>query len=527
MMSVVDKCRIRVADLLADLVTEPVSSELWVTGLTLDSRQVREGDGFIALKGSLTNGVDYIEQAVDRGAEVILVDAEAELDAKLLALEAPLFRIQNLAAQVSEIAGRFYHHPSRQMKLVAFTGTNGKTTCSRLYAQLLANLSVRSAFIGTTGFGMAQTGGAKGTAETTADDWRINSGLTTPDAVTMQRILAELSATGAQQIALEASSHSLVQQRIAALEIDTAVFTNLSRDHLDYHGDLDRYAAAKASLFSMPGVKHAVINRDDVIGRRILAGLNPAITALTFSLENPAADIYCSQITASSQLNAPGLRATIHTPWGREILESSLFGTFNLLNLLAVIGVAGIQGIELSEILRAIAKLSAVLGRMEVITADGKPVVVVDYAHTPDALENALLALRPHCAGQLHVIFGCGGDRDVGKRPLMGEIARRCADRVVVTSDNPRSESPQQIADDILQGIQAEVEVELDRRQAIANCIGNAAAQDIILIAGKGHENYQILGGDRLPFSDQLEARLALRGFSEAVLTDSLGGVSL
>lgn len=524
-MTVVDKWQMAVADLLRGLAMDPVSPELRVTGLALDSRQVRQGEGFIALKGRVTEGTNYIEQAVDRGAEVILVDAEAELDAKSLALEVPLYRIKSLATQVSEIAGRFYKHPSQQMKLVAFTGTNGKTTCSRLYAQLLANLSIQSAFIGTTGFGMAHSSSFENTARTAADDGMAGTGLTTPDAVTMQRILAELSATGAQQVALEASSHSLVQQRIAALAIDTAVFTNLSRDHLDYHGDIDRYAAAKASLFSMPGVKRAVINRDDVVGRRILANLNPAITPLTFSLENPAADIYCSQIVASSQLSKPGLRAKVETPWGCGVLQSPLLGGFNLLNLLAVIGVAGAQGIELADVLQAIPKLSPVPGRMEVITAHGKPVVVVDYAHTPDALENALRALRPHCSGQLHVIFGCGGDRDVGKRPLMGEIARRCADRVVVTSDNPRSESPQQIVDDILQGTQGQVEIELDRRQAIANCIGNAAQRDIILIAGKGHENYQIIGGDRLPFSDQLEVQLALRDSPDAVLNESQGGV--
>jgi len=525
MMTVVGKWRMAVADLLQGLVTEPVPSALWVTGLTLDSRQVRSGDGFLAIKGTVTDGASYIEQAVNRGAEVILVDAEIELDPRLLSLEVPLFRIPSLASQVSEIAGRFYHHPSRKMQLVAFTGTNGKTTCSRLYAQLLANLAIQSGYIGTTGFGMAHADGFKNAPVSAADDRESSVGLTTPDAVTMQRILAELAAAGAQQVALEASSHSLVQQRIAALTVDTAVFTNLSRDHLDYHGDLDRYAAAKASLFSMPGVKCAVINRDDLVGRRILANLNTTVAPLTFSLESPVADIYCSQITTSSQINRVGLKATIDTPWGRGILESSLLGKFNLLNLLAVIGVAGSQGIELSEILRAIPKLSAVPGRMEVITAKGKPAVVVDYAHTPDALENALRALRPHCAGQLHVIFGCGGDRDAGKRPLMGEIARRCADRIVVTSDNPRSESPQQIAEDILQGIQAEVEVELDRRQAIANCIGNAAQQDLILIAGKGHENYQIIGGDQLPFSDQLEVRLAFQGASDAVLTNSQGGV--
>ena len=323
----------------------------------------------------------------------------------------------------------------------------------------------------------------------------------------MQRILAELASKGAENIALEVSYHSLVQRRVAGLRINTAVFTNLSRDHLDYHGDLNAYAAAKSRLFAMQGLQHAVINFDDSVGRVILANLDKSIQAYSFSLDNSDADIYCSTIGLSPE----GLRASVVTPWGQGQISSPLLGKFNLANLLAVIGAAGAQGYALADILREIPALRAVPGRMELVDASAQPAVVVDYAHTPDALEKALQALRVHCQGNLWVVFGCGGDRDTGKRAEMGEIARRCADKLVVTSDNPRTESPQQIIDHILQGTGRDVIVESDRRAAIRQAIFAADKNDVVLIAGKGHEDYQILGAQRLPFSDQTEARLALR----------------
>lgn len=310
---------------------------------------------------------------------------------------------------------------------------------------------------------------------------------------------------------MEVSSHSLVQRRIAGLQVDTAVFTNLSRDHLDYHGDLASYAAAKARLFAMSGLKNAVINIDDSIGRLILANLDPNIRAITYSIEaqeeGGTADIYCRTIGLSPE----GLRAAIHTPWGVGELRSPLLGKFNLANLLAVIGAAIAQDFALEDILKAVPKLRAVSGRMELVDAGATPSVVVDYAHTPDALEKALQALRVHCHGMLWVVFGCGGDRDIGKRAEMGTIAETCADQVVVTSDNPRSEDPQQIINQIVQGTSREVIVDSDRRAAIRQAILAADKNDVVLIAGKGHEDYQILGAQRLPFSDQGEARLALR----------------
>ncbi len=515
-MSSAQKWQINLKDLLHGLIATELCPSLMVSGLTMDSRQVCSGDCFIAIKGAATDGGKYIGQALQHGAIAVLVDEEIvidenRVDADLLAQSVPVLRIKNLKTLVSEIAGRFYANPSQEMNLVAFTGTNGKTTCSRLYAQLLAEIGAtqqgsRSAFIGTTGYAMAQPAYAQSGEGLFNSKHPAATSLTTPDAVNMQRILAELLACGAKQVALEASSHSLQQQRIASLNINAAVFTNLSRDHLDYHGDIESYAAAKAQLFAFPSLKYAVINRDDQVGRNILAGLQPQIKTITFSLENPGADIYCR----SMSLSAEGILAYIETPWGKGELKSSLLGKFNLANLLAVIAVAGLQGISLEEILRAIPLLTPVSGRMELVSASMKPKVIVDYAHTPDALEKALQALRGHCAGRLWVVFGCGGDRDMGKRAAMGEIAQRYADKVIVTSDNPRTEPPQQIAQNILEGMQGEVDVELDRRGAIVKSINAADKDDIVLIAGKGHENYQIIGIDSFPFSDQEEAKIAL-----------------
>jgi len=521
MMSLAKKQGFNIAQLLADIVSAERCPQLTVSGVTIDSRKVQAGDCFVALKGAVTDGASYIEQAIARGAVAVLVDESSEMSIDAASLAVPVLRIKNLSTWVSKIAGRFYANPSQQLNLVAFTGTNGKTTCSRLYAQLMAEIGQsKSAFIGTTGYGMVESQQAQSIDAAFKSNRITDTGLTTPDAVAVQRILAELRAAGAEQVALEASSHSLVQHRIADLHIDTAVFTNLSRDHLDYHADLDSYAAAKAQLFSMPSIKTAVINIDDKVGSEMIAGLNADLKVLTFSLEDVTADIYCAAICLSAQ----GISATVTTPWGQGQLHSTLLGKFNLSNLLAVIAVAGAQGVALDQCLQALPQLTSVPGRMQLVATDLQPKVIVDYAHTPDALEKALQALKPHCSGQLWVIFGCGGDRDAGKRSEMGGIAQRYADKVVITNDNPRTESPQQIANHILEGIQGQVTVELDRREAIFSAIQQAADQDIVLIAGKGHENYQIIGAERFPFSDQKEARLALQAAENSAQMETKGG---
>ena len=483
-----------VVDLLSNFMDTSNCPPVSISGLALDSRQVVAGDLFIAVKGTQANGMQYITQAVNNGAVAVLVEQGA------LAPECavPVIVVPQLSEYVSDIAGVFYAQPSQQVPITAITGTNGKTTCSQLLAKLFELLDEPAGFIGTLGYGLSGSKVGKQPTDT---------GLTTPDAISVQRILAELKETGAKRIAMEVSSHSLVQRRVAGLKINTAVFTNLTRDHLDYHGDLNRYAAAKARLFAMAGLKSAVINLDDSVGRLILANLDSLVNGISYSVENHSADIYCERISIS----ASGIDAEVVTPWGRGHLQSSLLGKFNLANLLAVIGAAGMQGFALDKILQAAAALTAVTGRMELVDSSAQPAVVIDYAHTPDALEKALQALRGHCRGKLWVVFGCGGDRDIGKRAEMGKVADHRADKIIVTSDNPRSESPQKIINQVLLGITRDVSAVVDRRDAIRTAIVDAQPEDVILIAGKGHEDYQILGADRLPFSDRAEARLALR----------------
>ncbi|MDG1494334.1 MAG: UDP-N-acetylmuramoyl-L-alanyl-D-glutamate--2,6-diaminopimelate ligase [Porticoccaceae bacterium] len=491
------------SDLLSGFVDSASVPNTPVQGLTLDSREVKPGDLFIAVKGTQTDGAKYIAQAIEQGAVAVLIEAAEETHTFGTSL-VPMIAVPKLSEFVSDIAGQFYAHPSREMAVTAITGTNGKTTCAQLLANLFELLGEPAGCVGTIGYGTAGNVVAKleSDGETSASDI-----LTTPDAVAMQRILAEMRDTGTQRVAIEASSHGLVQRRIAGLQVDTAIFTNLSRDHLDYHGDLHSYAAAKSRLFGMSGLKHAVINLDDNIGRLILSNLDPAVDGITYSFENHTADIHCDRI----ELGDSGITAELVTPWGRGRLTSPLLGKFNLANLLAVIGAAGMQGFRIMDILNAAAKLQAVPGRMEVVDPSADQLVVVDYAHTPDALDKALRTLRLQCRGNLWVVFGCGGDRDKGKRAEMGRVADQLADRIIVTSDNPRSESPEKIIDQVLLGVSRKVLAEVDRREAIHAAINAAAADDIVLIAGKGHEAYQIVAATKLPFSDVAEARLALR----------------
>ena len=509
-MSLAKKRAVYLSDLLIDIVNPDLCPELKITGLSIDSRQIKNGDCFVALKGNMTDGANYMEQAIDQGAVAVLVDETSDVIVDAASIGIPVLWIKNLSSTVSKIAGRFYAYPSRQTNLVAFTGTNGKTTCSRLYAQLMSDVGavdqdINAAYIGTTGYGLIKDQSNQLDSSMPIKKEK-NVGLTTPDAVSVQRILAELIHMGANYIAMEASSHSLVQHRIADLDINTAVFTNLSRDHLDYHQDLQSYAAAKATLFAMPSVETAVVNVDDKVGRQIAANLNANIKLLTFSLKNTKADVHCTSICMSIE----GIDATVVTPWGEGQLHSSLVGEFNLSNLLTVITVACSQGVSLSKCLSALPQLAPVPGRMQLVSRDQKPKVIVDYAHTPDALEKVLSALKSDSSGQLWVIFGCGGDRDTGKRSQMGKVADTYADRVVITNDNPRNETPEQIVEHILQGIDGEVTIDLNRASAISNSIVQAGDDDIVLIAGKGHENYQIVGNQRLPFSDYQQAVLAL-----------------
>jgi UDP-N-acetylmuramoyl-L-alanyl-D-glutamate--2,6-diaminopimelate ligase len=529
--------RILLSTLIQGLNLSKKCPRLSVKGLALDSRKVQPGYIFFALKGHEKDGMNYISQAIERGAVAVLIEWK-NLDGSLVTyinegakFSVPIIGVEQLSQSVSFIAGRFYGDPAKTMSVVAVTGTNGKTTCAQLYADLSSQVNDldtslsdnhKSGFVGTLGHGIVGESIDLDSKLDLNSDEVLASPLTTPDAITMQKILADLQAAGCEAVAIEASSHALEQNRISSIAVDTAIFTNLSRDHLDYHGDLTSYANAKRKLFKMPGLKNAVVNIDDIVGKTIFSELDPNIRAISYSLENITADIYCQALDFSPI----GFRALIHTPWGSGEIVSSLLGKFNLCNLLAVIGAFVIQadGSEydnFTKVLKMIPALNSVSGRMELIGNGAGPAVIVDYAHTPDALEKALKTLHLHCKGSLWVVFGCGGDRDIGKRAEMGEIAKSNADSVVVTSDNPRTESPQKIIQDILAGSSKDVIVEVDRRKAINRAIGGAGEDDIVLIAGKGHENYQILGVERLPFSDQVEARLALRQVSS---DDTFGG---
>jgi UDP-N-acetylmuramoyl-L-alanyl-D-glutamate--2,6-diaminopimelate ligase len=336
---------------------------------------------------------------------------------------------------------------------------------------------------------------------------------TTPDAMRLQDLLAGMRGEGAVAVAMEVSSHSLSQGRVDAVRFSTAVFTNLTHDHLDFHGNLEDYGAAKARLFLYPGLRCAVINIDDAFGARLASDARIGAQRLTISLQDPAADLFAGE----ARFLPGGMRAVVRTPWGDGELSLPLLGRFNLANALAVLGVLGAEGIPLPEALAALALVTPVPGRMERVPSADGPVVIVDYAHTPDALEQTLRALRAHCAGRLWCVFGCGGDRDRSKRPLMGRIAREHADQVVVTSDNPRCEDPHAIIEQICAGIpDAGAVLEVDRHAAILRAIAAADRPDCVLIAGKGHEDYQEVRGQRTPFSDVAVAREALAARAES-----------
>ncbi|TBV07291.1 UDP-N-acetylmuramoyl-L-alanyl-D-glutamate--2,6-diaminopimelate ligase [Phytopseudomonas dryadis] len=472
-------------------------SAVLIRELTLDSRKVRPGDLFLAVPGSQQDGRVHIVDAIARGAAAIAYEADG---AEAMSAEsAELVPIKGLAGQLSAIAGRFYGEPSRGVHLVGITGTNGKTSVSQLLAQALDLLGEPCGIVGTLGNGFYNA---------------LAQGLhTTPDPIGVQATVAGLKKAGARAVAMEVSSHGLHQGRVAALDFDVAVFTNLSRDHLDYHGSMDAYQAAKSALFAWPSLRCRVLNLDDAVGRQ-LAEEPRESRLIGYSLEDSGAYLFCRDIHFDDQ----GVRATLVTPRGEGRLRSPLLGRFNLSNLLAVVGALVAMDYPLDEILRTLPRLQGPVGRMQRLGGQGKPLVVVDYAHTPDALEKVLEALRPHVSGRLLCLFGCGGDRDRGKRPLMAAVVERLADGVLVTDDNPRSEPAEQIFADIRAGFVAPERVRFvhGRGQAIAQLIAEAESRDVLVLAGKGHEDYQEINGQRQPFSDLDQAGQALAAWEAA-----------
>jgi len=468
--------------LLEAMARVPGVTNREVRGLQTDSRRVQSGDLFLALPGMMADGRDYIGDAVASGAGAIAYETDDGY--RLPGAPVPAFAVSGLRHKIGVIADRFYGAPSRRLVVVGVTGTNGKTTCTQLLAQALDQPPRRCAVIGTLG------GGFPGALNASVH--------TTPDAVTVQRLLAEFLEQGAAHAAMEVSSHALEQGRVNGVRFHVAVFTNLTRDHLDYHGDMTAYGLAKAKLFAHQGLKYAVINHDDDFGRRLLADVGAPVTCLSYGIEG--GDVRAREVRPSPE----GLWLRIQTPQGETELRSPLIGHFNVYNLLAVFATLLALGVELNDAVARLARAQAPAGRAERFGgAKGLPLVVVDYAHTPDALEKILMALREHTRGKLCCVFGCGGDRDRGKRPVMGGIAERLADVVLLTDDNPRHESGDAIIADIVGGMRAAPRIIRDRRNAIATAIQGATEGDIVLIAGKGHEDYQQVGDERRPYSDR------------------------
>jgi UDP-N-acetylmuramoyl-L-alanyl-D-glutamate--2,6-diaminopimelate ligase len=466
--------------------------------LCADSRAVAPGDVFVAFPGARVDGRRFIADAVAGGAAAVLWERQGQVSNA--ALSVPNVAVDDLQALSGWIAHLVYGRPSEKLWMVGVTGTNGKTSVSQWIAQAFAQLERRCAVVGTLGCGFP------GHLEESLN--------TTPDALTLHRLFAGYLAQGAQAAAMEVSSIGLDQGRINGVHFDVAVFTNLTRDHLEYHGSMEAYGAAKEQLFATPGLKAAVLNLDDALGRKIARDLAGSGIALSgYSLQaGTDAQLVAERIAATPR----GLRFTAVTPQGRTEIEVPMVGEFNVANLLAVLGTLLASGVPLDRAAAVLRGLTSAPGRMQAVGGEGQPLAVIDYAHTPDALDKALTALRGTAAargGRLVCVFGCGGNRDPGKRPQMGEIAACRADTVVLTSDNPRDENPQAILADIARGVPGARTI-ADRSEAIRAALAEADPRDVVLIAGKGHEAYQEIAGRRLPFSDIdcAVAALASRG---------------
>lgn len=484
---------------------------LVVGPLKLDSREVSAGDTFVALSGSLQNGRDYIQAAIKSGAKLILAEGQ-DFEASRVA-GIPLITVPRLRQRVSQLASLWFDQPSKKMQIVGVTGTNGKTTCCQWLAQIIDGLSApesrkvtsfaksrsvktKTATVGTLGFGLV-------------GEELVETGMTTPDAVTFQSLLAAIQDAGANTVVAEVSSHSLEQNRISAVDFDVAVVTNIGRDHLDYHGSMESYVQAKTKLMGYSSLRAAVINLDDQFAQQFISAVAKDVEVISYGVHQRDADFSVVEVSYQPF----GTRATLCSPQGEFDLLLPVWGEFNLCNLLAVIASAYALGYSVAQLVKNIEVIKPVCGRLEPVHVDSDITVLIDFAHTADALESVLRAVRDHIKGNIWCVFGCGGDRDVGKRPLMASVVQKLADFVVVTSDNPRTENPASIIDGIMKGFQHPGAVHRieDRETAIRFAIEQAEPGDCVLLAGKGHEDYQLVGSKRLPFSDAAVARLALQ----------------
>jgi UDP-N-acetylmuramoyl-L-alanyl-D-glutamate--2,6-diaminopimelate ligase len=471
--------------LLHSISDVPAHLDREISGLALDSRFVQPSDLFFACKGTHLDG----RKVIAKGARAIVAEAEAGNTVIQVRNDVPIIPVPHLNHRMGHIAATFYGNPAEKLRIVGITGTNGKTSCSHFIAGALHQSGIATGVIGTLG------NGVYGNIQP--------SPLTTPDAITLQATFADFVKQGVKVVAMEVSSHSLDQGRVDDVPFEVGVFTNLTRDHLDYHGDMASYGAAKKRLFDMATLRHAVINADDAFGQSLLESLPRKNTLYAYGVDEYTHThpmIHADDL----HLDITGLHARVYTPWGEGELHTGLIGRFNLSNILASLTTLCLLDIPFNDALQSLKQLKPVAGRMQALGGKTQPLVVVDYSHTPDSLEKALIALKQHCRGQLYCIFGCGGDRDRGKRPMMARIEEQYADHVIVTDDNPRHEPPEQIVDDIMAGFtqQKQIIVQHDRSKAIQEIIQCAVAGDCILIAGKGAETYQQIGDIKIPFSD-------------------------
>ncbi|MBI2396753.1 MAG: UDP-N-acetylmuramoyl-L-alanyl-D-glutamate--2,6-diaminopimelate ligase [Xanthomonadales bacterium] len=481
----------RLSALLRDVIEIAPGLDREVQDLSLDSKSIRPGAAFIALRGTQRHGIEFAAEAVARGATIVL--AEAPLP-DIVQLDAPVVVIGELRAHLGALARCFHADAAAALRLIGVTGTNGKTSSVQMIAQALSASGEPCGTIGTLGTGL---------------HGRITAGeRTTPDVLAVHAAIAAMRRDGARSIAMEVTSHALDQGRVDGLDFEIAVFTNLTRDHLDYHGSMDAYGATKARLFAWPSLRAAVINVDDAFGATLAGRIRADVRVIRTGCSRQDVDVHASEVHA----DASGLRFTLWIEAERLAVATRLIGRFNVANLLGVAGVLHARGWPAARIAQTLSQLDPVPGRMSRLGGDGRrPLVVVDYAHTPDALDKALSTLREHAAARLIVVFGCGGERDAGKRPQMAALAEQKADVVIVTDDNPRRENGDAIVADIRKGfVRPEaVRFERDRARAIALAIGMAAADDVVLIAGKGHEPYQEIDGTKYPFDDlQVAAEL-------------------
>jgi UDP-N-acetylmuramoyl-L-alanyl-D-glutamate--2,6-diaminopimelate ligase len=471
-----------------------------VSDITSDSRQAASGGLFLACAGIEHHGLEFVSQAVDAGVAAIAWEPGAGVDEPQVPTNVKTVAMPGLGNRLGTIADRFFGSPSSALSVTGVTGTNGKTTSAFLVAQALNHMGCRSAYMGTLGFGIGSN--------------IVSSAFTTPDCITMHRRLREMVDTGAKHVITEVSSHALDQRRVDGIRFQVAAFTNLSRDHLDYHGTMERYAEAKARLFIDTGLRTAVLNVGDNFGAALAQRLSPGTELISVALVNTGdVDPAARLVGRLTGVRADGLGLKLSGDFGEAFLSSPLWGRFNAENLAISVGTLLALGHSLDAAVGALTECAAPPGRMELIRADrSSPTVVVDFAHTPDALGKALETARDHCEGQVWCVFGCGGDRDKGKRRSMGEVAASLADRSVITNDNPRDEDPEAIIAEVLAGTDGRpgIDVLQDRRAAIEFAIRSAQSGDVVLIAGKGHESVQVIGPESHMFSDQLVARATL-----------------